>query len=241
MNQRTNEHGQPIGDDVPGWAACARPERVTMAGRFCRVEPLNADRHAEALFEAYRHDPEGLLWTYVPMGPFGDAAALRGWTDGASRDESQLYFAIVDQTSGLATGIACFLRLQPEHGVIEVGGIVYSPLLQRTPAATEAMFLMMRHVMKDLGYRRYEWKCDALNAPSRRAAERLGFTYDGLFEQAIVYKGRNRDTAWYSILDRDWPALEQAYKAWLDPGNFNADGRQRRAIGSFIAGVGSLS
>lgn len=206
-----------------------------MQGRFCCVEALSAEKHAESLFRAYRHDAEGALWTYVPMGPFDEFADFCGWIDAASRDESQPYFAIVNQETGEASGIACYLRLQPEHGVIEVGGIVYSPLLQRKPAATEAMFLMMRHVMGELGYRRYEWKCDALNAPSRRAAERLGFTYDGLFEQAIVYKGRNRDTAWFSILDKDWPTLERAYTAWLDPGNFGDDGEQYRNLASFIA------
>ena len=235
MSQRINEHGQPIGEDVPDWTPRALPGRETMDGRFCRVEALDAGRHAETLFKAYRHDADGVLWTYVPMGPFDDFARFRGWIDEAARDGNQPYFAIVDRASGEARGIACYLRLQPAHGVIEVGGIVYSPLLQRTPAATEAMFLMMRHVMGDLGYRRYEWKCDALNAPSRRAAERLGFRYDGTFPQAIVYKGRNRDTAWFSILDRDWPALERAYAAWLDPGNFDGEDRQRRKLESFIA------
>ncbi|MDA4847614.1 GNAT family N-acetyltransferase [Hoeflea poritis] len=235
MNQRSNEHGQPIGGSVPGWTPRARPGRETMQGRFCRVEALSAETHAESLFRAYQLDPDGVLWTYVPMGPFDALGDFRNWIDAASRDESQPYFAIVDQATGEARGIACYLRLQPEHGVIEVGGIVFSPLLQRKPAATEAMFLMMRHVMGELGYRRYEWKCDALNAPSRRAAERLGFTYDGLFEQAIVYKGRNRDTAWFSIIDKDWPALERAYTAWLDPANFDETGKQRRELGSLIA------
>ena len=152
----------------------------------------------------------------------------------ACRSEDPLFYALTERASGKAVGVASFLRITPEHGVIEVGNIVFAPCMQRTSLATEAMFLMMRRVFNELGYRRYEWKCDALNAPSRRAAERFGFSYDGLFRQASVYKGRNRDTAWYSILDRDWPAIERGYAAWLDPENFDENGAQKEKLSRLI-------
>jgi RimJ/RimL family protein N-acetyltransferase len=191
---------------------------------------MDPQQHAPELYEAFLEDPEGRLWTYMPVGPFGDPKQMLAWAEAAVADSAQPCFAILDEGTGRALGTASYLRIKPAHGVIEVGSIAYAPALQRTPAATEAMFLMMRHVFRDLGYRRYEWKCDALNAASRAAAQRLGFTFDGLFEQAIVYKGRNRDTAWYSVLDRDWPRLEVAFEAWLSPENFSADRMQQRTL-----------
>ncbi|WP_323777750.1 GNAT family protein [Leisingera sp.] len=235
MTDLTNEHGQPIGAPLPGWAGAPHPGHTGMSGRYCQVEPLNADRHSMDLFEAYRQDSTGAIWTYVPYGPFETPAALDAWVQAASSVDAQPYFAVINRDSGKAEGIASFLRIQPAHGVIEVGGITFAPALQRTRAATEAMYLMMARVFNDLGYRRYEWKCDALNAPSCRAAERFGFTYEGLFRQAIVYKGRNRDTAWYSLLDREWRSLEAAYQFWLEPANFGPDGQQKQSLGTVIA------
>lgn len=230
MTDFFNEHGQPIGAPLPHWTGARAPGHTGMEGQYCRVEPLQADRHGADLFAAFRQDRTDAVWTYVPYGPFAAPEALHTWVEAASAVDAQPYFAVINGTSGKAEGIASYMRLQPEHGVIEVGGITLAPPLQRTRAATEAMYLMMARVFNDLGYRRYEWKCDALNAPSRRAAERLGFTYEGLFRQAIVYKGRNRDTAWYSVLDGEWPQLEAAFKAWLDPGNFDADGQQKQSL-----------
>ncbi|UWQ29228.1 GNAT family N-acetyltransferase [Leisingera sp. M523] len=235
MTRYFNEHGQPIGAPLPDWRGARHPGHTGMAGQYCRVEPLNADRHAADLFAAFRQDQTDAIWTYVPYGPFETPECLHAWVQAASGVDAQPYFAVINGDSGKAEGIASYMRIQPAHGVIEVGGITFAPPLQQTRAATEAMCLMMARVFNDLGYRRYEWKCDALNAPSCRAAKRFGFTYDGLFRQAIVYKGRNRDTAWYSVLDGEWPMLESAYQTWLDPANFGAQGQQKQSLGTLIA------
>jgi RimJ/RimL family protein N-acetyltransferase len=231
-----NPLGQPIGFPVPDWQARARPPRTAMAGRFCRVEPLDRDRHAADLFAAYGEDKDGRSWTYLPYGPFPQLQAYRRWMEASCLGDDPLFHAVVALPSGRAQGVASFMRIEPAQGVIEVGGIHYAPSLQRQGAASEAMFLMMRRAFAELGYRRYEWKCDALNGPSRRAAERLGFRFEGIFRQATIYKGRNRDTAWYSILDREWPALGAAFERWLDPGNFDDAGRQRRSLASLRRG-----
>ena len=230
MTQRTNEFGQPIGDDVPGWAGVEPPPREPMEGRFCRIEPLDVERHLDDLWEAYSEDAEGRLWTYMMAGSFDSIEDFRAWMEPACRTDDPLFHALIENATGKAVGMAAYMRIKPEIGVLEVGSITYAPCLQRTPAATEVMYLMMRRVFDELGYRRYEWKCDALNAASRRAAVRLGFSYDGLFEQAIIYKGRTRDTAWYSIIDRDWPPIARAFRRWLDAENFDEDGRQRRKL-----------
>ena len=230
---QVNQLGQPIGESVPAWRPRPRPPRTAMEGRFCRVEPLDPPRHADDLFAAKQLDTSGRNWTYLFSEPPPDAAAYRRWADEAATRDDPFFHAIVDVRSGKAVGVAAYMRLQPEMGVIEVGNIHFSPLLQRSPLATEAMYLMMRRVFDELGYRRYEWKCDCLNAPSRRAAERLGFTYEGIFRQAVVYKGRNRDSAWYSVIDKEWPQLRAAFEGWLDPGNFDAEGRQKRSLTSF--------
>ena len=179
-----------------------------MAGRFCRVEPLDADRHAAGLHAANSVDRDGRMWTYLPFGPYPDLAAYVAASRAAASSSERLTYAIVDSATGKAVGVASYLNINRATGSIEVGALAYSPALQRTPASTEAMFLMMRRVFDVLGYRRYEWKCNALNAPSRAAAERLGFRYEGLFRQAVVVKGRNRDTAWFAITDSDWPGAE---------------------------------
>jgi RimJ/RimL family protein N-acetyltransferase len=225
----TNALGQPVGQPLPDWRPPPRPVHAVLEGRYCRLEPLDAGRHAADLYAAYSRDSDGRMWTYLFSGPFASSAELRSWVEARQDSEDPLFFAVVDAATARAAGIASFLRIDPGHGVVEVGHLAFSPQLQRTRVATEAMYLMMKHVF-DLGYRRYEWKCDALNAPSRRAAERLGFTFEGIFRQAIVYKGRNRDTAWYSVIDSEWPVLDTAFRAWLDPDNFDADGRQRRRL-----------
>lgn len=230
MDHEINLLGQPIGFALPEWQPRSRPDRRVLEGRFARLEPLDVARHSEDLWHAFAADVEGRSWTYMPFGPFGGQAAFAAFLATMSQGDDPVYYSILDLASGRASGIASFMRVQPEHGVIEVGGIAFAPILQRTPAATEAMFLMMAHAFDDLGYRRYEWKCDALNSASRRAASRLGFRYDGLFEQAVVYKGRNRDTAWFSILDRDWPKVKRGFETWLLPENFDAEGRQRYGL-----------
>jgi len=229
-----NELDQPIGFPVPDWAPRPRPPRAAMQGRYCRVEPLDAARHAAGLFAANRKDQTDRNWTYLPYGPFLHLAEYRDWVSEIAKADDPLFHAIIDLRTGQAVGVASLMRIDPAMGVIEVGHINYSPLLQRTPAATEAMFLLLQRVFDELGYRRYEWKCDALNAPSRAAAERLGFQYEGLFRQAMIYKDRNRDTAWYSILDCEWPALKTAYQRWLSAENFAADGQQQGRLADLI-------
>jgi RimJ/RimL family protein N-acetyltransferase len=227
----TNEHGQPIGFPVHGWTTSPRPPRTPITGRFCRVEPIDAGRHAEDLYAA-NTDP--LCWTYLFYGPFDSFEAYHRWLVNMTALDDPLFYAIVDNASHKALGVAAFMRIDPPNGVIEVGHLNFSPKLQRTAAATEAMYLMMRRAFDELGYRRYEWKCDSLNAPSRRAAERLGFSYEGLFRQAIIYKNRSRDTAWYSIVDTEWPARKKAFEHWLAAENFDAAGRQRRPLVEFM-------
>ncbi len=231
-DHRRNELGQPIGDAVAGWTARPRPPRAPILGRHVRIEPVDPQRHAAQLFEANAADHEGRMWTYMRYGPFASLGSYRDWMEASCLGEDPLFHAIIDLGTGRAAGVASYLRIEPAVGAIEVGHIALGPSLQRTVAASEAMFLMMARVFGELGYRRYEWKCDALNAPSRRAAERLGFTFEGIFRQATIYKGRNRDTAWYAIIDRDWPALKRAYELWLDPANFDAAGRQRASLAS---------
>ena len=229
MTSRVNALGQPIGPELPGWRPPSRPARGVLAGRFCRVEPLDVERHAAGLHAANALDREGRMWTYLQSGPFDSFERYREWLAPREASEDPLFYAIVDASSGQAVGLGSYLRIDPANGSVEVGHLQFSPLLQRTPAATEALYLMMQHAF-ELGYRRFEWKCDALNAASRRAAGRLGFTFEGVTRQAAVYKGRSRDTAWHSILDAEWPALDAAFRAWLEPGNFDAGGRQLRTL-----------
>jgi RimJ/RimL family protein N-acetyltransferase len=234
MTANVNEADQPIGAPVPGWTTRPRPPRTPLIGRYCRVEPLDVARHAGDLFEANADDASGRNWTYLSIEAPPTPDAYRAWLTQMTAGDDPLFHAIIDGASGRATGVASYLRIDPPQGVIEVGHINFSPRLQRTRAATEAMFLMMRRVFDELGYRRYEWKCDSLNAPSRAAARRLGFTFEGVFRQALVYKGRNRDTAWFSIVDGEWPALKATFEQWLDPANFDAAGRQVHRLGPAV-------
>lgn len=235
MTDHQNAHNQPIGRPVPGWTARPTPPPTAMTGRFCRVEPLNPAIHAADLYEANSRDAGGRNWTYLGVDGFTDPTAYRAWLDKMAAGTDPLFHAIIDLATGKPVGIASYLRIDPANGVIEVGHINYSPLLQQTPAATEAMFLMMRRAFDELGYRRYEWKCDDRNLPSRAAAARLGFTYEGTFRQALVYKDRNRDTAWFSIVDGEWPVVKAAFEQWLAPANFDAEGRQKQSLAALRA------
>jgi RimJ/RimL family protein N-acetyltransferase len=230
MERRLNALGQPIGASLPGWTARALPPRTPIEGRHCHLAPLDGERHARDLFEANAADGDGRMWTYMSYGPFATLEAYRRWTEDAAASPDPLFHAILELKTGRASGVAAYLRIDAPAGVIEIGHIALSPSLQRTAAATEALYLMARRAFDELGYRRLEWKCDALNAASRAAAERLGFLYEGCFRQATVYKERNRDTAWYAMIDRDWPGLRARFERWLDPGNFDAEGRQRTRL-----------
>lgn len=229
----TTPLGDPIGAPVPDWTPPPAPSRMTMEGRYCRLEPLAVD-HAPTLYEAHARDTDGRMWTYVPNGPYARMDEYRDWIWEAAASSDPLHFTVV--TDQGPVGTASYLRIAPGAGSIEVGYITYSPLLQRTRAATETMYLMMRWAF-EAGYRRYEWKCNALNMPSRRAAQRLGLSYEGVFRQALVVKGRNRDTAWYAAIDSEWPAIRAAMETWLAPENFDADGRQAQALSDLTAGI----
>lgn len=227
---RHNSLGQPIGFAMADWQACDKPPRTPMQGRFCRLEAVDVAAHGEQLFNAFCADKEGFNWTYLPYGPFAELADFEAWLSSECQGLDPLFHTIIDEYTSKAVGLASYLRIDPAMGVIEVGHIHFSPLMQQTPIATESMYLMMRRVFDELGYRRYEWKCDNLNTPSKQAAGRLGFSYDGLFKQATMYKGRNRDTAWFSILDTDWPQLKAMFETWLQADNFDANGKQIRRL-----------
>jgi len=232
---RRNQFGQPIGWQItPEWKPAQRPPLTPMTGRLAVVEPLNAARHAADLFAANALDREGRNFTYYPYGPFATLDEYRTWVTGVTvnGEPNRLFHAIVDIASGKAVGVAAYANITPAMGVIEVAALVFSPLLQRRPAATEAHYLLMRRAFDELGYRRYEWKCDSHNMPSRAAALRLGFTFEGTFRQAMAVRGRNRDTMYFSITDKEWPRLRAAFERWLDPANFDAEGRQRASLAS---------
>jgi RimJ/RimL family protein N-acetyltransferase len=229
-----NALGQPIGAPMPQWKPPLRAQPTTLAGRYCRVEPLNAKSHAADLFAANALDADDAGWTYLTSGPFADFGAYQAWVEKVSPGDDPLFHAIIDLRTQQAVGVAAYMRIDPANGVIEIGSLKFTPLMQRTPIATEAMFLMMRHAFA-IGYRRYEWKCDSHNAPSRAGAQRFGFSYEGVFRQAVVTKGRNRDTAWYSIIDTEWPAIEAAFTQWLAPENFDAAGKQQVALSKLTA------
>ena len=230
MADHTNHLGQPVGFPVEGWTPRPAPLATPIQGRFCRLEPLDAERHARDLHAANSADREGRMWTYLPWGPFAGLDDYLTATDASLRRANSLTYAVIAGETGTAVGVASYLNVNASAGSIEVGAIAYAPALQRTPAGTEAMYLMMRRAFDELGYRRYEWKCNSLNAPSRAAADRYGFRYEGIFLQADVVKGRNRDTAWYSITDHEWPRIKTAFERWLDPANFAIDGRQHLSL-----------
>ena len=232
MPDRHNEHGQPVGPLLPGWTARPLPPRRAIEGRHCTLEPLDAARHADDLHAAYAQAPDGRDWTYLFVERPADLAGTRAHIERAAQSSDPMHFAVVDRQSGRAVGTLALMRIDPANGAIEVGSVTFSPLLKQTPMSTEAQYLLMKLAF-ELGYRRYEWKCDNFNEPSKRAAARLGFRFEGIFRQAVVYKGRSRDTAWFSITDGEWPMLRTAFEHWLAPANFDAEGRQRMALDRF--------
>ena len=234
MTSTHNIKALPIGPQVEAMPA-KRPQRTTLNGRVVSIVPLDPVAHADALFKSACGEKNEALWLYLFEGPFATRAAFDSHLQQKASSEDPLFFAILDKSSGDAVGYAAYMRIEPTHRVIEVGSILYTPRLQRTIGATEAMYLMARHVFEDLGYRRYEWKCNALNAPSRRAALRLGFTFEGIFRQHMIIKGRNRDTAWFSMLDLEWPKRKAAFERWLAPSNFDANGRQKVSLSEINA------
>lgn len=232
---RHNEYDQPIGPAVDNWSPRPRPAAVTLTGCYCRLEPLDAQMHADDLYRAYAEASDGRDWTYLFVGPFDNAEHYRAYAEVAAQSSDPRHYAVIDLASGKAVGTLALMRIDPTHGVIEVGSVTFSPQLKQSPLSTEAQYLLMAYAFDELGYRRYEWKCDDLNAPSRKAADRLGFSYEGTFRQAVVYKGRSRDTAWYAIVDTQWPAIKAAFQAWLAPANFDQAGQQRHSLSALRA------
>lgn len=231
MSQK-NSYGQSVGDALPDWQPCPWPERVRLEGTYCDLEPLSVS-HADALFKAHQMAKDTRSWTWLLREPDPDLASFRDWVESVSQLQDPLYFAVIDRQTAQAVGSLSLMRINPEHGVIEVGHVHFSPLLTQTPASTEAQWLLMRYAFETLGYRRYEWKCNSLNEPSRNAALRLGFQYEGRFRQALVIKGHNRDTDWFSILDKEWPLRDQALRNWLARENFDPDGKQLRPLSAW--------
>ena len=219
---------RPVGPIIKNWAQPPRPGGEVFAGRYVMLEPLSAERHAALLYRAYVGEDH--VWDYLPYGPFSSASQYHRWVRDSEGKADPYFLAVKDLAQDQWVGVASFLRINPEAGSIEVGHINFSPALQRTPAATEAIFLMMKWAF-EVGYRRFEWKCDALNHPSRRAAQRLGLSYEGVFRQATIVKGRNRDTAWFAAIDAEWPALKEAFEAWLALSNFDGQGQQKERLG----------
>ena len=225
----TNELCQNVGAALPDWVPPPMPPRAPMQGRYCRVEPLDIDAHAADLHRHFSEDADGRDWSYLPYGPFDDLAAFEAWLKATCLGDEPLFFVIVDTELGAATGMAAYLNIKQAYGTVEVGHIHYAPALQNRRAATEAMYLMMGHAF-DAGYRRYEWKCNDQNRRSRAAAQRYGFSYEGIFRQHMVVRGHNRDSAWYACIDGEWPGLKSAFETWLDPQNFAADGTQKARL-----------
>lgn len=227
-----NQFGQPIGEELVDWQPRQHPARVVLNGRYCRLEPLRVE-HAGALFAAYQQAEDTRSWTWLLREPDTTVAEYSQWIASVCELSDPIHFAVIDNQTQLPVGSLALMRIDPRNGVVEVGHVHFSPLMSRSPLSTEAQYLLMRYVFDDLGYRRYEWKCNSLNGPSRRAALRLGFQYEGRFRQALVVKGHNRDTDWFSILDKEWQTLDCAFQNWLATDNFTADGKQIRSLESW--------
>ncbi|MBO9100284.1 MULTISPECIES: GNAT family N-acetyltransferase [unclassified Rhizobium] len=225
-----------MSENLQNWQPRPRPERKILQGRYVRLEPLNAAQHGDGLYEASAVSDIDSRFAWLPDYPPENRAAFQPWLDNAETNNDPLFFTLIDEASGKVAGRQALMRIEPAPGVIEIGNIYWGPLVSRKPAATEAFFLFASYIFDELGYRRYEWKCNNRNDPSKRAAERFGFQFEGIFRQHLVVKGENRDTAWYSIIDKEWPALRKAYIAWLDPDNFDAAGKQKRRLEEFRAG-----
>jgi RimJ/RimL family protein N-acetyltransferase len=219
-----------MNENLKNWHQRPRPARAILDGRYVRLEPLDPGLHGDDLFEASSVADAGGRFAWLPETPPQSRAEFQAWLDKAAASEDPLYYAVIDKASGKAVGRQTLMRIDPMNGVIEIGHIYWGPQMARKRGATEAQFLFARHVFDDLGYRRYEWKCNNRNEPSKRAAARFGFTFEGIFRQHMIVKGENRDTAWYSIIDKEWPALRKAYEAWLDPANFASGGTQKQRL-----------
>ncbi|ERK08090.1 Ribosomal-protein-serine acetyltransferase [Pantoea sp. AS-PWVM4] len=230
MSQNTNAWGQPVGFALPDWQPRPRPEFIPFTGDYCFLEPLSAERHGRELYAAYALAEDGRDWTYMFAQPFKDEAAYLAYARQIENGQDPMHFAVIDKESRRAVGTLALMRIEPTHGVMEIGHVAFSPLLKQTRMATEAHYLLMRYAFEQFGYRRYEWKCDSCNQPSRNAALRLGFQLEGIFRQAIVYKGRSRDTCWFSIIDSEWPQVKLGFERWLSADNFDAGGRQRNRL-----------
>lgn len=225
--------------DLKNWQPRPRPLRESIEGRYVRLEPLDPARHGDGLFAASTVADAGDRFRWLPDYPPESREAFQPWLDKAAASEDPLFFTVIDKASGNIAGRQTLMRIDAANGVIEIGNIYWGPLISRRPAATEAQFLFMQYAFDTLGYRRYEWKCNNANLPSKRAAERFGFQFEGIFRQHLVVKGQNRDTAWYSVIDGEWPALKRAYENWLDPANFDADGQQKKRLEDFRAEAGA--
>ena len=222
-----------MAEDMKHWTARARPDVTALKGRFVRLERLDADRHSEGLFTASDVPDGDAKFEWLPDYPPTDRAAFRTWVETRAASDDPLFYAVIDQATGQVAGRQTLMRIDAGNGVIEIGNIYWGPLMARKPAATEALFLFAKYVFEDLGYRRFEWKCNNDNLPSKQAALRFGFQFEGVFRQHLIVKGRNRDTAWFAMIDKDWPALRSAYQAWLDPSNFDENGLQKRRLQDF--------
>ncbi|QLQ80653.1 hypothetical protein HG537_0D06540 [Torulaspora globosa] len=227
-NTRLNEFDQEIGYAIDDWEGRDAPGKVVLTGEFCQVEPINAEKHGLQLFESFKVIGDK-IWTYVPIGPYESLESYKEFLEECARRDDEIHFAIVDKTTGDAVGTIAFISVNPQNGSAEAGYVIYSSRLRQTPMATEAQYLLMKYIFDDLKYRRYEWRCDSLNKPSRAAAERLGFKFEGTFRQVVVMKGRNRDTTWLSITDKEWPLCKKALEIWLSTNNFQ-DGVQKRSL-----------
>jgi RimJ/RimL family protein N-acetyltransferase len=221
-----NQFGQLLGSLVEKWTPRQKPAKTILQGKYCILEPIEINKHAAKLFDVLAIDNQGESWTYLPYGPFDTFNEFKDWLVNTMSDNDTLLYAILDTKTQEPIGISGYLRMNLEHGVIEIGHLHFSALLKQTSLATEAIYLMLRHAFNEHGYRRCEWKCNDLNESSRRAAERFGFTFEGIFRQSYVFKNRNRDTAWFSIIDSEWPALKEKFEKWLHPNNFEASGKQ---------------
>lgn len=219
--------------NLADWQPRPRPQRTVLDGRYARLEPLDAKRHGDGLYEASSVADVGERFRYLFDNPPENRAGFQPWLAKAEASEDPLFYTVIDKQSGKAAGRQTLMRIDPAHGVIEIGNIYWGPLVSRKPAATEALYLFAAHVFDTLCYRRFEWKCNNANEPSKRAAERFGFVFEGVFRQHMVVKGKNRDTAWYAIVDSEWPRLQQAYRRWLDPANFDAEGGQKKTLEQF--------
>lgn len=223
--------------DLDNWTPREAPMRRAMEGRHVLLEPLDAARHGDGLYEAARTQDEDERFRWLPERPHESRQAFEPWLEKAAASADPLYFTVIDKASGRIAGRQTLMRIDRANGVVEIGNILWNAPVARRPAATEALFLFARHAFDDLGYRRFEWKCNALNVPSRRAALRFGFAFEGVFRQHMVVKGENRDTAWYAMIDKDWPAIRRAFQEWLDPANFDSEGRQKRRLEEIRAAI----